>query len=158
MPPPTKIETAYHEAGHAVLAHRSHYVRIKPTSSVSIVQVDDEHGGVDVETDPGAPSTTDHRMAYEMAIVGAAGFSAQRRYLKDNNELINDDAINAGARSDANGVREYFGARVFFEFVHAVEFRFQYNEVWEQVVLLAEALMKNETLTFDEVEAVIGPR
>ncbi|MBQ0822691.1 hypothetical protein KBI52_21120 [Microvirga sp. HBU67558] len=145
-PPPTRDELAYHEAGHAVIAHLSiAFILDGP------VIIDDQDGSFGYCTDPDLdPKVTVYRVRYERAVVAAAGYAAQKLYNERAHGSFNISALQLGASDDAGMIREDFGFGVFDEFVAIATQRFNEDGVWEAVERLAARLAQSGQLSAEE--------
>lgn len=151
---PNDEERAYHESGHAVIAHASSALRLKPGGYVSIADGEEEFGGVDVETDPIASSTA-VRVMYEYGVLAAAGFVAQRRHFLETNQKVNEQLLKFGASEDLKSIVEVFGSGIFYEFAAVAEKRFNEDSNWARVQRLSKELIRVRTINAADAEAII---
>jgi hypothetical protein len=156
-PEPTDEETAYHEAGHALVIHLSPALRLCGTLSIGSERNPDEYGGVGVCIDQEAarmlPADFVDR---EFAIGAAAGVAGHLIYIDNVGGVWNKQAAELGARKDLAAVRSLFGPGVFYDFACEARDRLTADGVWKLVERLAKTLLTERTMTAEQAEACIN--
>jgi len=154
--------TAYHEAGHAVLAHRYElhydYVTIVPdpeqgsAGHCSPVHFpDDFHPDVSLsaEEEVWLRKYLEMTLAGDAAVTRLRGRHNWRGAAADYHEALHDAVYLTSTDEDEEALALLKWLQV------RVKFTMQTERVWAQVEALAAALLARDTLTEDEVEAVL---
>ena len=151
----SQIRVAYHEAGHAVLAHITGVYEIDGpiiTDGISYAETPIMRDAVRVSArsiDMGV--VTLDELNYEEAIIAAAGQEAERIYLKANNLHVDETALSQGAHGDLCHVRELLGSSHWFEVCAAASQYLKEPRTWQIVEHLAQLILrKSGALTADQ--------
>lgn len=151
---PNGEERAYHEAGHALIAHSSGALRLRVSGYVSIVEGEDEFGGGDVEPAPDVRES-DCRLVYETGVIAAAGWAAQRRHLLETRQAVDEPLLRLGAAADLEALTEMFGSGVFNEFATIAECRFDEGSNWAAVQSLVKKPLELRKITAADAKAIL---
>lgn len=155
----TDERLAFHEAGHAVLAHLSPALRLKTSGNVSIISTSHEAGGADVEVDcANSAEFPPARFDFEFGVVSAAGMAADVKRCKERGESFSDEAFRSlqlGAAADLRSIRERFGSGLFAEFFDIATARLESEETWNKVTMLAAALVEKRMILVPDVISLI---
>jgi hypothetical protein len=141
--------TAYHEAGHAVIAH---LVGI-PVTGVDIEQYYDGDGASWIEREvPDSPDA-----AHALLLTMIAGYLAAAHRVELRNDDRTDSHLMAGGMRDAAMAVMLaldLGTEVM-DAAHEVERLFETRQVWAQVEAVAGALIVHATLNRAEFKALV---
>jgi hypothetical protein len=170
-----KIQTAYHEAGHCIVAAMFLDLLNLKALTINITEIKkinpNWRGGLNFEA-KSAPSPTDYNFGDKILLIALAGICSKTVYLKGAS-YVNDNLSNfksdskllsaEGAIDDYEMAQLYINPisqafRIRTSYVQWSAFRFVFEfllipEVWSAVVYIAEELIKhdNETLLKDEI-------
>lgn len=155
-----RAQTAFHEAGHAVLAFITGVIEIDGpivTSDVNQAEVPlrvdrsrcmaraEQFGGVEF---------VDHK--FEQAIISAAGSEAQRKYMRLEGIEIDEAALFQGAHGDVKRVQELLGPGRWNEVCSVASAYLEKPAIWKVVHTLALAILRiDRPLTANEATDVI---
>jgi hypothetical protein len=139
--------TAYHEAGHAALAHITGVYTIDG----NIVIIGARHATVPVLRDAKLchargliiGHTTSDVLDYESAIIFAAGIEAESRYLRESNIEVDQPQLEAAAGGDLDVVMSLLGAGHWTEVRARADRYLRAPGIWDVVKKLASAIMFN---------------
>jgi hypothetical protein len=143
-------ETAYHEAGHAVLAHITGVYLLDGPIGLSADQNAEtplrrEHDlCVARAIDHGGMKSIDHNR--EEAIICAGGSEAQRIYLTNSAIAFDEEHLFRGAHGDVQRARELLGEGCWVEVCASARRYLQQPNIWRVVEALAEKIATSERM------------
>lgn len=155
-----RINTAYHEAGHAVLAHVTGVYEIDgaidtfgPDVANTPLKRDGLRCAIRAKDYPGL-KTDD--CDYETAIIAAAGSQAERLYQVKNGFAVDENALFLGAHGDIQLVQSLLGSGRWYEVCAAASYYLGQPDIWKVVERLARAILQaQKPLPADRVTDIL---
>lgn len=143
---------AYHEAGHAVMAHLSGQYEIDGPISLDGTGTEDGNAVTPLVQ---SPELTDRRRAEgwvvdgfeqikQRVVVAASGYAAEVMLAAKDGKPMDEQRAFLGAHGDVKDVQELWGKGSFFPFVEKVLTEMMRPEVWAMVDQLAKALLAHD--------------
>jgi hypothetical protein len=151
---------AYHEAGHAVLAHITGvYVIDGPITTTGLDAAETpimREAAFCVARSNAIGDVTQDQLNYETAIIAAAGQAAERIYLRKQGLPVDEQRLAQGAFGDLQLVNELLGPKHWFDVCEAASKYLQEPKTWPIVDKLAKAILqKSGILTKDQATVIL---
>lgn len=150
-------ETAYHEAGHLVFAHmtgicivRGLTGQLAPNQAGAIF----DHDLALVAARANAhPEVIDHNL--ELAIIAAAGYAAQERYVDSTGQPVDQNRLFQHAHGDIGVVQELLGKARWKDTCNRARRYLDEPGVWQAITAVAQAALKHGDLPGNKVEDLV---
>lgn len=147
--PVDRMSTAYHEAGHAVMAFLSGIFVIDGPIHVDGVHTEEGNAETPLDEDPALLArrrdegwvVDEFERRKQRAVIAAAGYAAEKLFAAKCGRAFDEDAAFRGAHGDVLMVRDVWGPGAFMRLVECVSAEMLKPEVWKMVERLATTLL-----------------